>query len=514
MGTDNGANNGFIHIWNPNTRASVSSSFSGHTLKVNSIKALANNWIASGSDDHLITIWDFTTGALLTTMNEGVLVFAVEYLPNGYLASAKAYWAGSSTVNIWNPSTGASVYGINAHSSNVNTLQLLNNGDLISGSDDGYIKAWDTSSATYPLKYSFFLGYPVKCLKKFGAGLLAIGLSVSNQTVIWDTVNKNIIANLTGHSGSINALEIDLAGNLVSGSSDNLIKIWQAVSYSLLYTLIGHTAPINTLKLLSNGNLLSGSSDRYIKISNPSNGAWIQNIIVDSGVFSIITLTPDPTPTITLASSTSNSEQPISSESMQSITPMTTATQTSTLSAEVSTESSTLQSSTASIFDSTTLTTTSTSTLTESTTISKTTSSSTFTTTTTSTITTFISTTTSSSTTPSTTITSSTSTTQTISSTSASSLTTTSISTPTSTLTTQSSTLSSTLASSTTTTTLNTIVNVIVYNATFSFGQLTQNQTISLLENFDISSCFANCSNKGLCKFNLNNNVCECSCFH
>ena len=100
MGTDHAANNGFIHIWNPNTRASVSNSFSGHTVKVNSIKALNNNRVASGSSDYTIRIWDFTTGALLTTMNEAVPVFAVECLPNGYLATAKSYFAGYSTVNI------------------------------------------------------------------------------------------------------------------------------------------------------------------------------------------------------------------------------------------------------------------------------------------------------------------------------------------------------------------------------------------------------------------------------
>ena len=35
-----------------------------------------------------------------------------------------------------------------------------------------------------------------------------------------------------------------------------------------------------------------------------------------------------------------------------------------------------------------------------------------------------------------------------------------------------------------------------------------------MLENFDISSCLSNCSNQGLCKFNLNNNLFECSCFN
>ena len=51
-------------------------------------------------------------------------------------------------------------------------------------------------------------------------------------------------------------------------------------------------------------------------------------------------------------------------------------------------------------------------------------------------------------------------------------------------------------------------------NDTFIFDQLRNTQTIDLLaSNYDISHCLSNCSNNGICKFDLANNKFICSCY-
>jgi hypothetical protein len=53
-----------------------------------------------------------------------------------------------------------------------------------------------------------------------------------------------------------------------------------------------------------------------------------------------------------------------------------------------------------------------------------------------------------------------------------------------------------------------------VLNISFSFGQLANTQTVDLLaSNYDLSHCLLNCSNNGVCKFDLANNKFVCSCF-
>ena len=54
---------------------------------------------------------------------------------------------------------------------------------------------------------------------------------------------------------------------------------------------------------------------------------------------------------------------------------------------------------------------------------------------------------------------------------------------------------------------------ILNLNSTFNFSQLSNFQTINLLNsNYDLSGCIVNCSNRGLCKFDLVNNNFICSC--
>jgi hypothetical protein len=411
---------------------------------------------ATGADDFTIRIWDYTTGALQNTMVQSVTINAIEYLPNGYFANAQNYWAGYHTINIWNPTNPVlSVGSMNPDIAyNVNALELLDNGDLVSGSNDGYIKVWDSNA--YTLKYSLFAGFPVKCLKRLPNNRLASGLVGSNQIVVWDITNQNVLANLTGHSGKVNALEIDVDGNLASASDDTFVIIWSLNSYTLQRTLISHTQPINALKCIPNGDFLSGSTDRYIKLWNSSSGELKGDLIINSAVYSIDILQnnlPPPPSTAPISSTTSLT----TSTTTQPYIITSTITSTTT----ITTLSSTISTSSAIITDTTTTTT--------------------------------------------------------ITSFSSSSPAITSSTTSSTTLTTQSSIITSTLTSSTATTSLsttNSVGNIVVLNSSFNFGQLNPNQSISLLESYDVSSCLSNCSNKGFCRFNQNKNLFECSCFN
>ena len=71
------------------------------------------------------------------------------------------------------------------------------------------------------------------------------------------------------------------------------------------------------------------------------------------------------------------------------------------------------------------------------------------------------------------------------------------------------------IASTSTTSTFSTTTNVASgLNASFNFGQLSSTQTVDLLtSNYDMGSCLSNCSNNGVCKFDLVNNKFICSCF-
>ena len=60
------------------------------------------------------------------------------------------------------------------------------------------------------------------------------------------------------------------------------------------------------------------------------------------------------------------------------------------------------------------------------------------------------------------------------------------------------------------TTTLSSVLPAL--NATFNFAQLTESQALVLLNSpYDLTSCLANCSNNGVCKFDSNKFTCACN---
>ena len=61
---------------------------------------------------------------------------------NGYLASGSY----DNTIKIWDTNTGNEIRTLKAHTDYVRSLVVLNNGYLASGSYDNTIKIWDTNT--------------------------------------------------------------------------------------------------------------------------------------------------------------------------------------------------------------------------------------------------------------------------------------------------------------------------------------------------------------------------------
>lgn len=107
------------------------------------MKYLSSGLLASGSADFSIRFWNLISGAIVYNITSAHGANAVNYLaqlPNGYLASASV--GASGNLLIWDLSTYTSVKTLTGHTSDVNVIKVLGNGDLISGSKDNTAKIW------------------------------------------------------------------------------------------------------------------------------------------------------------------------------------------------------------------------------------------------------------------------------------------------------------------------------------------------------------------------------------
>lgn len=70
---------------------------------------------------------------------------------------------------------------------------------------------------------------------------------------------------MIGHTQSVTSLAVT-SNRLASGSDDTTIRIWNTVNYNLLYNLTGHTVGISSLAMFSNNYVASGSWDTSVKV--------------------------------------------------------------------------------------------------------------------------------------------------------------------------------------------------------------------------------------------------------
>ena len=256
-GLASGSNDHLIKLWNVKSGACVS--LSGHT-EIDALTMLPNGRLASGSFDQSIKLWDLASGTCVSTLLGPAWVHALAPLANGRLASGYI----NSSIKLWDVERGVCVTTLLGHTAHVIALTVLPNGNLASGSMDKTIKIWDVESGAC---VSTLSGHTdaVNALTVLANGWLASG-SHDKTITVWNVAGDRRESTLSGHTDSVRALIALPNGQLASGSDDKTIKVWDSVGGVCVLTLSGHTYAVRALAQLPNGQLASGSDDNTIKI--------------------------------------------------------------------------------------------------------------------------------------------------------------------------------------------------------------------------------------------------------
>ena len=171
--------------------ARARAALTGHTGAVTAVAVAPDGtWLASGSQDSTVLIWDAATGQepVALTGHTGA-VTAVAMAPDGtWLYSASQ----DGTVLIWDAATGRERAALTGHSSAVAAVAVAPDGTwLASGSQDGTV-------------------------------------------LIWDAATGQKRAALTGHTGAVTAVAVAPDGTwLASGSQDGTVLIWETATWSV-----------------------------------------------------------------------------------------------------------------------------------------------------------------------------------------------------------------------------------------------------------------------------------------
>jgi WD40 repeat protein len=118
---------------------------SGHSAHVRTIEMLSEQFMASGSDDNRVIIWDLLSYSIKYNLTGHTnYVRCIKSLSSNLIASGDF----NGLIIIWNWITGEQIFNLIGHTSSLydNSLDLYDEQTMISGSNDRTVKFWNITN--------------------------------------------------------------------------------------------------------------------------------------------------------------------------------------------------------------------------------------------------------------------------------------------------------------------------------------------------------------------------------
>jgi WD40 repeat protein len=117
----------------------------GHSNTVITIEMLSEQFMASGSDDQKVIIWDLSSYSIKYTLTGHTSqVYSIKRLSPNLIASGHY----NGKIIVWNWLTGGRIFNLTGHTDilEFNSLDLYDEQTLISGSRDQTVKLWNITN--------------------------------------------------------------------------------------------------------------------------------------------------------------------------------------------------------------------------------------------------------------------------------------------------------------------------------------------------------------------------------
>ena len=253
-----------VIIWDAKS-GEIIKTLEGHSSVINSVSwSPDGKYLASGSMDKTIILWDAKSGQRIKTLKgHSSDVLSVSWSHDGkYLASGSQ----DSTLIIWDVNSGACLKTLEGHYDWVYSVCWSPDGKyLASGSSDNTVKIWEANSGAKPKTLYGHSDYVTSVCWSPDGKYLASG-SMDKTIILWDAKSGQRIKTLKGHSKVVYSVCWSPDGKyLASGSADKTVILWDAKSGQRIKTLEGHSNRVTSVCWSPDGNYLaSGSADRTV----------------------------------------------------------------------------------------------------------------------------------------------------------------------------------------------------------------------------------------------------------
>lgn len=253
---------GKLHVWEPHTGSKLSE------VPVESHKSIEQDLPGQRFNSSSSTLLD---GPTVFSKNGHMLATIINKRGSAiFMTNPDSQWADKQfTVHLWAVPYEKSHAILMGHTKKINVLTFNSNGKMIaSGSEDGTIRVWHTSTGTQ------LISIPTRKTNSlaFSEDGKILASSNPDNIQLWDVATGTRLKTLKAENDSVTILAFSTDSDILAyGNKDGIIRLWDYSLGNELTPFKGHVAPINALSFSPDGKLLaSGSVDGAIFLWNIS----------------------------------------------------------------------------------------------------------------------------------------------------------------------------------------------------------------------------------------------------
>jgi len=277
-----------VRVWDATTGRELATLLQGERQWIlNAVRALDvspdGRWIVSGSDDGTERVYDVATGREVARMTHEGPVLTVAFSPDGHWV-ASGDWDG--TVRVSERETGKEVAHM-IHQDKVTSVVFSHDGLFVaSGSNDKTTRVWEAATGREIARIGHDQAVTKVVFSPDGRwvasaegspyGVFQVPRLPIKGTILVSEAKTGQQVSRMSHEDEVLTLAFSPDGRWVaSGSYDMSAKVWEAAT-GLEVARMTHAGPVNMLAFSSDGRwIVSGSSDGTARVWEPETGREI-----------------------------------------------------------------------------------------------------------------------------------------------------------------------------------------------------------------------------------------------